>query len=120
MSQFHSRKADFTGWWGGRRNGWEIHPVIFCANIKEEIHNEYVAFSVDEKTGTVTVLQDAAFFFEIWSRGRAPWDDIMVMLVKNMEYNGSGEPKFKGNSEWHKGNNRGHLTLEFSANAGCF
>jgi len=87
--------ADFSSHWGGRRNGWEKHAVIFGKNIR---HNhigckEEELFCVDSKTGTVKVLKNGVVLsFEVWWRGRAPWDYLNVRLTKGLCYDGNGAP----------------------------
>ena len=90
-----SYKADFTRYWGGRRNGWSPHALIFSTRAEiDRSGGSGQYFSYDDKqTGTVHVLRDDVVLkIEVWWKGRAPWGYHYVKIVKNLAYNGEGEP----------------------------
>jgi hypothetical protein len=88
-----SYKADFSSYWGGRRNGWSPHALIFAtrAEVDRSGRDEY--FLCEKETGTIRVLRDDVLLkIEVWWKGRAPWGYHYVKIVRNMQYCGEGEP----------------------------
>ena len=86
--------ADFSSYWGGRRNGWSPHALIFstrAATGGSGSSSEY--FLHDKQTGTIRILRDDVVLkIEVWWKGRAPWGYHYVQIVRNMVYSGEGEP----------------------------
>lgn len=78
-------KADFSGYWGGRRNGWSPHALIFSARVETSGASDCSAsgsdcsasgqcFTCDTQTGSIRVLRDDIVLrIEVWWKGRAPW-----------------------------------------------
>ena len=118
----HSFSADFSGYWGERRNGWEMHGIVFFRNVQEEFGADECAdpcFEVDKSTGTITVLRDRiSMTFEVWWRGRAPWDYLNVQLAKGLNYNGVREPKKEMAEWWCGGHCPGHLHIRVACAQG--
>jgi hypothetical protein len=66
-------KADFSGYWGGRRNGWSPHALIFSARVETSGASGH-CFMCDSQTGSIRVLRgDVVLMIEVWWKGRAPW-----------------------------------------------
>ncbi len=71
-------KADFSGYWGGRRNGWSPHVLIFSARTETSRAPDRSAsgdcFVYDKQTGSIRVVRDDVVLkIEVWWKGRAPW-----------------------------------------------
>ena len=85
-------KADFSRYWGGRRNGWSPHALIFAARA-EAAGGGRGYFSLDRETGSIRVERDDVVLkIEVWWKGRAPWGYHHLRIVRNMKYSGEGEP----------------------------
>jgi len=91
-------KADFSSFWGGRRNGWSPHALIFATRAEavggcDGGGSSRDCFACDQQTGTIRVLcDDVVIKIEVWWKGRAPWGYHFVRIVRNMQYSGEGEP----------------------------
>ena len=120
LSKGQSRKADFQGYVGPIRNGWDDHLVVFSRNVIEEGSGW---FEYDDRTGTVTILRDSTRLqVECWWRGRAPWGYLFLSLWKNLDP-GHHQP-FVGKheleaAEWERrARVPGHLLETVDANVG--
>ena len=69
------RKADQSGYYPSRTNGWNQHAIVFNSNVEEVQRGKgQEVFTYDGTTGQIKVEREGYLLrVELWWKGRAPW-----------------------------------------------
>ena len=91
----------FSGWYGGRKNGWKVHPLLFNRSVTKTCHSSDELFRYDPSHGSWTVLRAVSQMnVSVWWLGRAPWGYAQLRLARNFDFTaGKGEKHPKSNKE---------------------
>jgi hypothetical protein len=84
------RSGEFSSFFGGRKNGWIEHPLIFNRRINESDNNTIFFYNKD--TGEIKLLLDNFIVkMEVWWLGLAPFEYQNVSIIKNLQFEGYGD-----------------------------
>lgn len=87
------RKGEFSSYYGGRKNGWIEHPLIFNRRISVSDNNTIdTIFGYNDRTGEIKILMDDFIIkIEVWWLGNAPFEYQNVSIIKNLNFEGYGD-----------------------------